>query len=118
MDDGLDIPEFLRRKPETRDEQAKRLRRMRREARGEVRPVVTPPAGAYKVQYDKRGHPLPRNMEASSWALLAEIDKADKIKEKEDEAAKNERFRILAAERAERARIKREAKAVQKATKF
>jgi hypothetical protein len=57
-------------------------------------------------------------MEASSWALLAEIDKADKIKEKEDEAAKNERFRILAAERAERARIKREAKAAQKATKF
>jgi hypothetical protein len=50
-------------------------------------------------------------MDAGSWALLAKIEAAAVVKGKEDEAAKKERFRILGAERAAQAAIKRAAKA-------
>jgi len=112
MDDGLDIPEFLRRKPPTPEEQAKLRRKWEREAKT-IRSTAVPQTD-FKLKLDKQGRALPRSMDAGSWALLAEVEKADKIKEKENKAAENERFRLLAIERKERAAIKRAAKEAQK----
>jgi hypothetical protein len=109
MDDELTIPDFLRRAPLTADEAMKLRRKQRRECRY-GRPALS--QADRKVNRDREGRPLPRNMDAASWALLAELEKTERVKQK---AAKQERFRILAAERAERARIKREAKAATEA---
>lgn len=104
-DDLLEIPAFLRRDPLTPKEQDK----LRREYRN-IRPAAISPAER-KVNRDKFGRLLPQSMDAGSWAILSEIENAETAKRKEDEAAKNERFQILAAKRAERAAIKRAVRA-------
>ncbi len=116
MDDGLDIPEFLRLEAPTPEDQKRLRRKWAREAREASAAMIPPPD--FKPNLDKHGRSLPLHMDAGSWALLAEIEKAERAKEKENEAAKKERFRILAAARAEKAAIKRPAIEAQKATKF
>lgn len=111
MDDGLDIPEFLRRESPTPEELEKLRRKWRREDH-ERRPVM--PAADYKVNRDRQGRPLPRSMDATSWALLAEIEKAERVKEAEKQAASNEFFRVKAAERAEIRAVKKAAKEANK----
>lgn len=108
MNDELDIPEFLRRPKPTPEEKKKLARKRAREAQPLA---VLPPAARVKINRDKDGRPLPRGMDAGSWALLAKIEAAAVVKGKEDEAAKKERFHILGAERAAQAAIKRAAKA-------
>jgi hypothetical protein len=111
----LDIPDFLRREPLT-PEQLSKLRRKTAKLADENRPAI--PQADFKVNRDSEGRPLPRNMDAGSWALLRSIEKENKVKEKEDEAAKKERFRLLAAERAEARAIKKAAREAHKATKL
>lgn len=110
--DMLDIPDFLDlRIPENlaRWKQARKDWRPSGRAAREAAP---------KVERDFEGNALPRNIDDSTRAFLASIEKGQREKAKEAEAKKNERFRVLAVERAEKAAIKRAAKEAQKATKF
>ena len=70
---------------------------------------------APKIERDSEGNPLPRGIDDSTRAFLAEIEKGRRAKAKEADAKKNERFRVLAVERAEKAAIKRAAKEAAKA---
>jgi hypothetical protein len=114
MDDMLDIPEFLRRPAPTPEELAK-LRRKRPGTR-----VAAPDNNGWKVKRDKDGNPLPKGMDESTKAYLESIAAAERVKAREAEKAKQERFRVLAVARAEKAAIKKAAKEASKlnATKF
>jgi len=60
-----------------------------------------------KIERDREGRPLPASLDDAGRALLRQIEKADTAKQKADD---KERFRILAAQRAEKAAIKKAAK--------
>ena len=106
--DELDIPEFLLR-PDTPELKEKRAKLVRRLNSQEVQPL--PRIERVKTEYDAEGHPLPKNMDTTSRALLRSLEKTAAKKEKERKA---EISRVLAANKAEQRAIKAAAKAAQK----
>lgn len=70
-DDALDIPQFLRREPETL-EQAEARRQKYRSLR-----AVRPQDSGEAIRRDSRGRPLPKSMEPASWALLRALEQAE-----------------------------------------
>jgi hypothetical protein len=78
---------------------------------------VSAKAATLKVNRDRAGNILPAGMDASSWAFLATLEKADREKDKIAEAEKDERFRLLDVARKEKAAIKRAAKEASKAAR-
>ena len=111
MKDDLDIPDFLDlRIPENleRWKQARKDWRPTSRLAKEAKP---------KVERDFEGNPLPRGIDDSTRAYLAEIEKGQREKAKEAERAKAERFRVLGVQAKEKAAIKRAAKEAAKATR-
>jgi len=109
MQDDLDIPEFLKRPPETAEQADARRKRMRN-----WKPKQSEIKEARVTQnFDREGRPLPRSMDEGSWALLRSMEKEA---ERKDKAQSAERFRLLKIERDEKRRIKAEAKATKTAT--
>lgn len=104
--DELDIPDFLRREPLTPEQAESLHRRMKN-----WKPTLFRSDEKRKVEYDREGHALPASLDAAGRALLHSMEKASAAKEKADKA---ERFRVLAVQRAEKAAIKKAAKAVVK----
>jgi hypothetical protein len=111
MKDELDIPDFLDlRIPENLE----RWKQARKDWRPSGRAARE---AAPKVERDFEGNALPRNMDDSTRAFLASIEKAQRDKAKEADAKKDERFRVLAVQRAEKAAIKKAAKEASKASR-
>lgn len=106
--DMLDIPDFLDlRIPENLE----RWKQARKDWRPSGRAARE---AAPKIERDINGNALPRNMDDSTRAFLASIEKTERDKLKEAETAKKERFRVLAVQAKEKAAIKRAAKEVAK----
>lgn len=93
------------------------MKKLRRKGYG--RRAAAMPSGGddYVVNRDKQGRPLPRHMDAGSWAVLAIVERDEKVKAKETEAEKDERFRLIEVARQEKAAIKRAAKEASKVNK-
>jgi len=104
MKDELDIPDFLDLRIPANLERWKEARRNWRPNGSAAR------AAEPKVNRDRAGNILPRGMDESSWAFLAQLEKADREKDKVADAEKDERFRVLAVQRREKAAIRRAAK--------
>jgi len=109
--DMLDIPDFLDLRIPENYERWKQARKDWRPS-GRMAKEAAP-----KVERDFEGNPLPRNMDDSTRAFLASIEKAQRGKVKEAERAKAERFRVLAVQAKEKAAIKRAAKEAAKAAR-
>lgn len=111
----LSIPKFLLRKLET-PERAEARRQIDKELKGQLAAAPgTKQDKVPKAKYDKAGHTLPKHLGPDSLAVLAEVNKDAVSKEKAKDAEKKERFRVLAAEKKERAAMKKRAKAAVKA---
>jgi len=100
MTDELDIPAFL-------DLSDPENLRRHKEARKTWKPSTIRAAEKAKINRDAQGRALPKNMDETSWAILRALEK-DNAKAERDEKA--ERFRILAADKAEKKRIRDEAR--------
>ena len=108
--DDLSIPEFLRRPKETPQQRGKRNAKYKG-----YQATIMPP-DHHKVEYYD-GHALPRGIDDSTRAFIAQLEATKKAKEKAAEAVKREEQIIKDKQKAAERAIKQKAREVARAAK-